>query len=160
MIDTSKVANRRILRFNSIDELLLEVDRLAAAEHSGRLTRLGNWTLGQALGHLATWSEFIYNGVPIKPPFFIRWIIRLQKRKFLASPLPAGVKIPNVAGGTLGTEPMSLDAGLARYQTSMHRLKVEPPLLPSPIFGKLTHEETIALALRHAELHLSFFAPA
>jgi len=159
MIDTSKVADRRILRFKDIDELLSETDRLVAADRAGRLRQLGNWTLGQTLGHLATWGEFIYTGAPLKPPFFIRWLIRLKKRRFLTGPLPAGVKIPKVAGGTLGTEPRSLDDGLAAYRAVMLRLKAEAPTLPSAIFGKLTHEETIALALRHAELHLGFFVP-
>ncbi len=156
-VDTGKVAGRRILHFDSIDELLAEVDRLAAAERAGRLKQLGNWTLGQALGHLATWAEFAYTGVPLKPPFFIRWILRFQKKKFLVGPMPAGVKIPNVQGGTLGTEPISLDEGLRRYKNVLQRLKFEAPTLPSPILGKMTHEESIALTLRHAELHLGFF---
>jgi hypothetical protein len=55
-VDTAKVANRRSLRFESIDHVLAEVDRLAESRRAGRLKRLGNWTLGQALGHLATWA--------------------------------------------------------------------------------------------------------
>lgn len=159
VVDTGKVVGRRILHFDSIDQVLEEVDRLAAAERTGRLKRVGNWTLGQALGHLATWAEFAYTGVPLKPPFFIRWILRFQKRKFLVGPMPAGVKIPNVEGGTLGTEPLSLDEGLRRFKNVLQRLKVEEPTLPSPIFGKMTHDESIALTLRHAELHLGFFVP-
>lgn len=159
VVDTGKVAGRRVLHFDSIDQLLAEVDRLVAAERAGRLKRLGNWTLGQTLGHLATWDEFSYTGVPLKPPFFIRWILRFQKNKFLRGPMPAGVKIPNVQGGTLGTEPILLDEGLARHTKVLQRLKVEAPTLPSPIFGKMTHAEVIALTLRHAELHLGFFVP-
>src|SRR5262245_27442668 len=158
-VNTGKVTGRRILRFDSIDQLLAEVDRLVAAERAGRLKRLGNWTLGQTLGHLATWDEFSYTGVPLNPPFFIRWILRFQKNKFLRGPMPAGVKIPNVQGGTLGTEPISLDEGLARHTKVLQRLKIEAPTLPSTIFGKMMHAEAIALTLRHAELHLGFFVP-
>jgi hypothetical protein len=157
-IDTSKVANRRILRFDTIDQVLAEADRLAAAERAGQLKRLGNWTLGQALGHLAVWAEFGYEGnPPLKVPFFIRWILKLQKKKFLRGPMPAGVKIPKVEGGTFGTEPMSLDEALPRLRRVMERLKIEPPPIPSLALGKLTHEEAIAINLRHAELHLGFF---
>jgi hypothetical protein len=159
VVDTGKVTGRRILQFESIDQLLAELDRLAAAERAGRLKRLGNWTLGQTFGHLATWTEYIYTGVPLKPPFFIRWILRFQKRKFLVGPMPAGVKIPNVKGGTLGTDDLPLEEGLRRYRNVLQRLKVEEPTLPSPIFGKMTHGEVIALTLRHAELHLGFFVP-
>jgi hypothetical protein len=41
-VDTAKVAGRRILRFDSIDPVLAEVDRLVEAERAGRLKRLGN----------------------------------------------------------------------------------------------------------------------
>src|SRR5438045_8749518 len=69
---------------------------------------------------------------------------------------PAGVKIPRVKGDTLGTYSLPLEEGLRRYKAVLQRLKTEPPTLPSPIFGKMTHEESIALTLRHAELHLGF----
>jgi hypothetical protein len=159
LIDTGKVSGRRILRFESLDQVLGDVDRLVAAERSGRLKQLGNWTLGQALGHLAVWSEFSYTGVPLNPPFFIRWILRLRKHKFLYSPMPAGAKIPGVKGGTLGIDPMPLDEALARHKSIMQRLKSEAPIAKSPIFGPMTHDESIALTLRHAELHLGFFVP-
>src|SRR5207244_91073 len=61
-VDTAKIADRRVLRFDSLDQMLAEVDRLVDAERIGRLKRLGNWTLGQTLGHLATWMEFGYTG--------------------------------------------------------------------------------------------------
>jgi hypothetical protein len=150
-------SNRRLLHFESIDQMLEEVDQLVAAERAGRLVQLGNWTLGQALGHLATWSEFSYTGVPLKPPFFIRWLLRLQKNSFLYKPMRAGVRIPGVTGGTLGTEPATLDDGLRRFKDICQRLNAEPPTAPSPIFGQMTHDESIALSLRHAELHLGFF---
>jgi hypothetical protein len=157
-VDTGKVAARRMLRFESIDQVLAEVERLAEAERAGRLRRLGNWTLGQALGHLAAWTEYGYTGVPLKVPFFVRWFVRLLKRKFLYGPMRAGARIPRVEGGTLATDPVPLEEGLGRYRRALERLKVEAPTAPSPIFGRLTHEESIALGLRHAELHLGFFS--
>ena len=48
---------------------------------------------------------------------------------------------------------------MRRYKNVLQRLKVEAPTLPSPIFGKMTHDESIALTLRHTELHLGFFVP-
>ncbi len=158
-VDTGTVAARRTLRFESLDQVLADVDQLVAAERAGRLRCLGNWTLGQALGHLAAWSEFGYTGVPLKVPFFIRWILRLRKRQFLYGPMRAGVRIPRVENGTLATEPLSLDEGLTRFRRITERLKTEAPTAPSPIFGNLTHDESIALNLRHAELHLGFFVP-
>jgi Protein of unknown function (DUF1569) len=157
--DAGKVSGRRILRFESIDELMVEVDRLADAERAGRLKRVGNWTLGQTLGHVACWVEYNYTGAPLKVPFFIRWLCRLRKQKFLYEPMRPGLKIPGVQGGTLGTEPMSLEEGLGRLRRVMERLKVEAPTTPNVAFGPLTHEEWIAGNLRHAEMHLGFLVP-
>jgi hypothetical protein len=158
-VDTSKVTDRRKLRFESIDQVLAEVQRLAEADRAGRLGQLGNWTLGQTLGHLAAWAEYGYTGAPLHVPWLIKWIARLQKRRFLYGPMRAGVKIPRLEGGTLATDALPLDEGLARYQRVMERLQVEPPTAPSPVFGPLTHEESISLNLRHAELHLGFLVP-
>jgi hypothetical protein len=158
-VDTAKIAGRRTLSFASIDEMMADVDRLVAVERAGRLKRLGNWTLGQTLGHLATWAEFSYTGAPLRPPFFIRWFLRLRKKRFLYGPMRAGVIIPGVEGGTLATAPMPLDEALPRLQRVMQRLKSEPPTAANPIFGPLKHEEWIAINLRHAELHLGFHVP-
>jgi hypothetical protein len=148
-----------MLRLESIDQLMVEVDRLAQAERAGRLRRLGNWTLGQTLGHLAAWAEYSYAGAPLKVPFFIRWILRLRKRQMLYGPMRAGVRIPGVEGGTLATAPVPLDEALGRMRRAMERLKSEAPTAPNVIFGPLKHEEWIALQLRHAELHLGFLIP-
>jgi hypothetical protein len=153
------VKDRREVRFATIDQAIADIERLAAAEREGKLQRLGNWTLGQTLGHLATWTTFAFDGTPIKPPLIILWILRLQKKKFLRGPMPGGVKIPKVAGGTLGTEPLSLEDGLDRCRCAMQRLDREVPNKPNVIFGPLTHHEWKQLNLRHAELHLSFFKP-
>jgi hypothetical protein len=158
-VDTRQVAERRTLRFESIDQVLAEVDRLVEAERAGRLRRLGNWTLGQTLGHLAAWAEYSYTGAPLRVPFFIKWILRLRKRKFLYGQMRAGVRIPRVEGGTLATEPVPLDEALGRLRRVMERLKSEVPMAPNVIFGRLNHEEWIALNLRHAELHLGFLVP-
>jgi hypothetical protein len=159
-IDTPHVPNRRKLYFHSIEEALDEANRLALADKQGRLLQLGNWTLGQALGHIAAWIEFGYTGFPIKAPFIVRLIVWLQRRKFLYRAMPAGVHIPGIPQGTLATDPISLEEGISRFHSAFQRLKSEPQLYPSPVLGKLTHEESIALNLRHAELHLSFFVPA
>ena len=158
-VETGKVAGRRTLHFETIDQMMAEVDRLVEAERAGHLKRLGNWTLGQTLGHLAAWAEFNYTGWPFNPPFFVKWIARLRKQKFLWQPMRAGVKIPGVKGGTLATDPMSTDEALPRFRQVMARLKEEPPTQPHCLFGQLTHKETIACNLRHAELHLSFLVP-
>ena len=156
VVDSKHVKDRRVLRFNSLDEVLADVENLAAAERQGRLRYAGNWKLGQILGHLATWVGFAYDGVPVKPPLVVRWIMKPMKRRFLYKAMPAGVHIPKATGGTFGTEPLSLDEGLERLRSAYARLKSSPPDRPHPIFGTMTPDEWINGQLRHAELHLSF----
>jgi hypothetical protein len=158
-VDTARIAGRRTLRFETIDQMMAEVDRLVEAERAGRLRHVGNWTLGQALGHLTTWAEYAFTGPPLKPPFWVKWMMRMRKRKFLSEPMGPGVKIPGVEGGTLGTAPMPVDEALGRLRRATDRLKAECPAIPNIIFGPLKHEEWIALNLRHAELHLGFLVP-
>ncbi len=158
-VDTGKVTDRRHLHFDSIDQVLAEADRLVEAERVGRLKHVGNWTLGQVLGHLACWAEYAYTGAPLKVPFFIRWILRLRKNSFLYKPMKPGVRIPGLQCGTLATEPMPLDEALPRFRKAIERLKTEAPTVPNVIFGPMTHEEWIAINLRHAELHLGFMVP-
>ncbi len=159
VVDTGNVTTRRKLRFDSIDQVLADVDRLAEAERAGRLGHVGNWSLGQTLGHLASWAEYAYASYPGKPPVFIRWILRSRKQKFIHEPMRAGVKIPGIPGGTYATEPVPLDEAEGRLRRVLARLKSEAPTLVHPIFGPLSHAEWIAINLRHAELHLGFQVP-
>ena len=82
-----------------------------------------------------------------------------MKRRFIRDPMRVGARIPRTEHGTLGTEPCTCEQGLARLSTVWERLKREPPTEPNVIFGPLTHEETVQMNLRHAELHLSFLKP-
>jgi hypothetical protein len=159
-IETSK-AERRKLRFNNIDELLAEVERIVGSERSGQLRRTGNWTVGQIFGHLATWISYGYEGYPFRPPpWFIRWILRLKVKKYLREGMPAGVRIPGVAAGTFGIEPLTTDEGADFLRRALARLKKgEPCKYDSPAFGPMRHPDRIALNLRHAELHLGFLHP-
>jgi hypothetical protein len=136
--------------------VLADVDRLIEAERAGRLTRLGNWTLGQTLGHLATWAEFSYTGMPMPIPWFVRVMSRMIKKKFIYGRMQSGFRIRRVEGGTLGIEPLATDVAAPRFHGAFERLAREAPTLPNKLFGPLTHDEWINLNLRHAELHLSF----
>jgi hypothetical protein len=155
-VDTAHVAQRKVLHFKSLDEVQAEVDRLAAADRDGRLRMLGNWTFGQNLGHLASWVNYSFDGVPMKVPFIVRLIMRPMKKIALYKAMRAGSKIPRVPGGTLGKDVFSSEEGVTRITAAFKRLKAGPPAIPHLLFGPLTHDEWINQHLRHAELHLSF----
>lgn len=157
---TEKAAARRVLRFAGIKEMIADADALAVLERAGKLRSAGAWTLGQAMHHLASWADYAYAGLPIKIPLPLRILFRPMKQRAIYKPMPAGLRIPRIAGGTLAIVREPLDTAQPRLHRSFERLKSEAPTLPHPIFGPLTHDEWINLNLRHCELHLSFFGGA
>lgn len=161
VIDTRAVTDRRTLRFATTDELRREIERLAEAARAGTLRATGNWSLGQAFGHLAAWTDYAYDGYPpeARPPWFVKVVCRMMKKKFFTRGLPAGVRLPRVKGGTFGIDPLPLEEGRARLLRALGRLDSTPPPRPSPVFGPLSHDEWRRMNLAHAELHLSFFHP-
>jgi len=162
MINTAKVQDRRRLRYNSIDDLLADIDRIVASDKTGKLRRTGNWTAGQAMGHLAAWVNYGFEGYPMKPPpWIIRFLIGLKKKKYIHDAMDSGVHIPKVAGGTFATETMNTEEAAARLRKALTRLKAgEPAKFDSPAFGPMSYDDRIGLNLRHAELHLSFLHPS
>jgi hypothetical protein len=158
-IGAAKVQDHRRLRFQTIDDVRAEIDRIIAAEGAGALRRSGNWTAGQIFGHLATWISYGYEGFPMRVPWFIRLILRFKVKSYLRDGMPTGVRIPNVEGGTYATERLGTEEGARRLHAALQRLEREPARYDSPAFGRMTEEDRIAMNLRHAELHLGFLHP-
>lgn len=158
-INTRQVKQRRTLRFTSLDEMMLEAMRIAEAERSGNLKTLGNWTAGQTFGHIAGWMNYAFDGYPMQPPFPLKLIARLFKKRILQKGMSPGMRIPKTDGGTYSSDPMSLDEGLQRLSRAVDRLRSTAPAASNPMFGPLTHQQWIDLNLRHAELHLGFLNP-
>ena len=155
----TKTVQRRKLHFSSVLDIVAEAERLAEAEKAGKLTMLGNWSLGQILNHLANWASYPYDGFPgalHTPPWPIRVILRRLKPKYLTKGMPQGVRIPKVEGGTVGNDPMDTASALKKLRSAIERLDSTTPKHPSPAFGDMTHDEVKRLNMRHAELHLGF----
>lgn len=150
--------NWRKLRFESIDDCMAEVHRIMEADRSGRLRAMGNWTPGQVLSHVAAWIEYAYEGFPVKPaPFFVRWIIRLRRKRILEHGMPHGVRIPGLKEGTTGMDDVPVQQAAQRLLAALQRLgSTESANYDSPAFGYLSDADRIRLNLRHAELHLGY----
>jgi hypothetical protein len=156
-IDTKNVAGRRQVRYDSLDDLLADAERLAQAPHR----TLGNWSYGAILKHLAAALTMgIDGGVPPAPwpvRFFARTIL---KRRFLRGPMPPGFKLPRPAAAVLIPEATTSDEeGLVAIRAAVARWKNETRRQPHPAFGKLADWEWNRLQCRHAELHMSFVVP-
>jgi len=158
-VNTKKVTDRRDLHFTSAAQVLADASKLIDAEAGGKLVPLGNWTLGQAFGHITAFINYAYDGYPSgmsSPPWIIRIILPLFKKRFLAK-LPVGMKMPKVPGGTYGIELISSAEGFEKLRAAFIRLDRQPLNKPNPVFGKFTPDDWKQLHLRHTELHLSFY---
>jgi Protein of unknown function (DUF1569) len=156
-VNTCKVEGRRELNFATLDEMLAEAERLAAARN---VKALGNWTLGQALGHLATTMDTAIDGLNFRPPWFIRLVGPLFKKQVLKKMRPGYSLPPDAVKNLVPPPSMTTEEGLEKLRTAVARLKATPDRAPSPFLGSLTQRESDRLQLSHAELHLSFFIPA
>jgi hypothetical protein len=153
---TTKVTGRRELRFNCLDDILADVEQL----NNGQVKALGNWSSGQVLRHLVIIMNGSMDGLRSRPPWFIRLIGKMVKRRMLTKPMSAGFKLPAKALEELGPGPTEWADGVRQFRESVRRLKTEAGRAPSPFMGAMTREEWDQLHCRHAELHLSFLVPA
>lgn len=156
-IDTGKVAERRQLHFNSLDDIAADVDRLAK---SREIRALGNWSPGQVFRHVAIVMNKSIDSFAFRPPAFIRWLACwLFKRRFLTKPMAPGFKLPPAAAAELIPPATTLQEGLDSIRRAVARLQTETGRVPSPVLGPLTIEQWNQLHCRHAELHFSFLIP-
>jgi len=155
-------AARRVLRFESLDAMLADARACTEAEAGGRLTRLGNWSLGTALAHIAEWADYPYVGYPagLDFPEEVKVRARASIERILHETMAPGERLPGAAAGTYGVRDVSAAAGLAMLEASAARLASQEPTTPDPVFGPVTREQWGLMTLRHAELHLSFYVMA
>jgi hypothetical protein len=149
------MAERRKLSFSSLDQVIPDVDRLAAGNHT-----LGQWSLAQICNHLSKTMRYSVDGFPGKPvPWLIRKVMAgpIMRRMLQTGEMPAGQQGPAylmpAAGLDASAEVESLRTELARFVSH----KGQPAF--HPFFGTLTREQWEFLHRIHCALHLSFAVP-
>ena len=155
-VNTKRITNRRKLQFESLDQVLTEARRLVDVPYK----KLGNWSLGQVLNHLAVGCEIAVDGTSMKVPWLFRIVARVMKKKILNSKMKPGFKFTKAMRPFL--EPpidISDRDGLAAFEKAVQKMQGTSQRAPSPAFGELTVDEYNQLTLRHCELHLSFIEP-
>jgi hypothetical protein len=149
-------AARREVRYNSIDELLADAERLA----NGKFRTVGQWTYPQILDHLAKAFVASIDGFGFQAPWFARVLIApFAKKSFLTKTMKAGFRLPKSAAAILPDSDLALPAALERLKQAIARYKQEPQRAPHPFLGMLTPDDYDRLHMRHSELHLSFMVP-
>ena len=156
-VDTAKVTGRRELRFQWIDEILEEAERLASAP---QVKTLGNWTPGQIMKHLAIGMHMSIDGSPHRPPWYLRLVGPLVKRRILTKGMSPGFQLRVKESQSLVVaDDVTTEGGLAALRDAVRRMRREAHREPHVFFGKLSYQEWEQLHLRHAELHFSFLLP-
>lgn len=155
-VATKSVTGRRALHFDTLDDILADVEKL----NQGDVKAIGNWAPGQILRHLVIVMTGSLDGFHNRPSWFIRVVGKLVKRRMLTKPMSAGFTLPRPALEELGPPPTEWAEGVAMFREVVRRLKTESNRAPSPFLGRMTREEWNQLHCRHAELHLSFLKPA
>ncbi|HEY2840790.1 MAG TPA: DUF1569 domain-containing protein [Pirellulales bacterium] len=144
------MAERRVLDFAGIEELMPEVERLLFGYET-----LGQWTLGQICNHLARAIHYSAESPPAtEPPTREQDVTR---KLFFRGRFPDGRPAPP------GTEPRpglddireaeKLRAAIARFGHASGPGPLHPRI------GPLTHEEWERFHCLHAAHHLGFAVP-
>ena len=158
---TTQVPMKRQLKFDCFEDMVSEARSLMESGYDQH----GNWTLGQACGHLAEWMRYPLDGYP-KPPLPIRaifWVTRYtvapaMKRKILAEGFKSGS--PTAPSSVPQADAITDSQGLAQLVACVERVtEFDGKLLPSPLFGSMDKEMHMQVALLHAEHHLAYFQP-
>jgi hypothetical protein len=154
-VDTTKIENRRKLHFQTIEDILGDVERL----NQGKVKALGNWSGGQILKHLSVVMNGSIDGVPTRLGWPIRLLGRLVKGWVLTKGMKPGFQLKGSMAEVLVPPATSWEDGLQMFRHAIHRLQTETKREPSPFLGTMTRAEWDQLHCRHAELHLSFLVP-
>lgn len=147
--------------FRSIDELKAELDTIENAHEAGTLSTAGGWTVGQNLSHCATFMNNSFDGFTMLAPWPLRVVCSLLLKPMITKPtaqMKPGIKLPKKAKELLPEDEVSVELGLEQMRQQVARIESgEQILRDSPLLGKMTHEQWIAVHLNHCRMHYGFF---
>src|SRR5437763_9717978 len=147
-VDTRRVAPRRRVRLQTIDDLVAEVDRVAAAAAAGKVRPLGNWSPAQVLWHIGRLVELSFDGFPFRYRRGPAWIARLFRllawRRLIALAFRPGFKNPPEAATLEPDPPVSLAAAAAYLKQQAARiLRGDQMTQECSVEGPYTHEQWV-----------------
>jgi hypothetical protein len=144
---------RRTLRFESLDEVMADVEPLI-----GHNATLGNWSLAQICHHLATVLRRVVDLPASTPHDPSQHLGEEKKRQVLDSgQIPEGLPAPENLVPTGSFDEREEAEGLR--QAIAHFKASSGPVIPHRLFGPLTRAEWDRLQCIHCAHHLSFAVP-
>jgi hypothetical protein len=154
-----RIAQRRPVCLQTLEDLVAEVDRIVTAAAAGKVRPLGNWTAAQALWHLGKLMELSFDGFPFRyrraPPWLTRLLRRVSWRWLIALAFRPGFHNPPEAAVLEPDPSLSLDAAASYLRQQIARIQNgERMTQESSVEGSYSHDQWVYIHLRHAELHL------
>jgi hypothetical protein len=143
---------RRMLDFRSLEEVVPEMERLLAGH-----TTVGQWTLGQILGHLAMSIRLTTRVRPKSPSGASSPAIR--RNFFRGGRFPEGMEAPHprlVPGPETDCQSAAdaLRNAIAQWDSA------PGPFPDHPLLGSLSRDEWTRFHCMHCAHHLCFVIPA
>ncbi|TVQ63971.1 MAG: DUF1569 domain-containing protein [Phycisphaerales bacterium] len=163
-VDTRQAA-RRELRLRSLAEVRAELARIEGGGAAGTLVTTGNWTPGENVAHVGQLIGFSLDGFPERGPWWLRAVGAAVKPLVLRSVKKGTIVKPGIQTGKAAAflEPRAgttLDDAIAMTRGFLDRVEAgERFTHPSPLLGRLTHEQWAMMHCSHASMHWSFLWP-
>jgi Protein of unknown function (DUF1569) len=146
---------RRSLQFNSIDEIIPEVERLRRGH-----TTVGAWSLAHICGHLASVIQATLEAPAPPPgtPVPSTWFSPEKRDEILASGrLPEGLPLPDAL---VSFQAQGEQEEVDRLRAALAAFEASPgPVAPHRFLGPLTKDQWRLLHRIHCAHHLSFAVP-
>lgn len=145
---------RRELSFNSLDEVMTEVDRLLLGHQT-----VGNWSLGQICNHLTDAITGTMDGFPMKAPWIVRKTIGpfLCQRIIKKGKFPNGIKVPEHLAPKPG---LDARAEAEALRAAIRLFASHPgPMADHPLGGPINRKDWDRFHCIHCAHHLGFAIP-
>ncbi len=155
------MAERRMLSWNAVDQIMPEVDRLLAG-----YTPAGNWSLGQACKHLSDTIVSSIQGFPAVPfpgnimLGVLRPLVgsKFKKQVLTSGQMKPGIRVPAKFMPKPGLDDRA-EAEALRATIMLYKAHTGP-MAPHPMFGAMTRDDWDRLHAIHSALHLGFLVPS
>ncbi len=158
MKPTRQITDRRELHFSSMGDILDDVEYLAAGDPP---RTAGNWTSAQIVAHVGRVIDYSIEGFPTpKAALPLRFVCWLLRRIVLTRPMQPGVKLPRNFAALIPDHGTTWEDAVDGFRAVYTKLATRRMTHPSPVFGRMSHEQWEQLHCRHAEMHFSFMHPA
>jgi hypothetical protein len=153
--NTLKRFARRKLRFKSLEQVVLDVDRLTV----GHAT-VGRWSLGEILNHLTTTIHLSIDGPPTKRSLVVRRLVGpvVRQMSLWLQWIPEGISVPP---GYLPQPNSEFEKEADALRQAVERFCAHGGSFDEhPLMGRLSAEQWERFHRLHCAHHLSFAIPA